>query len=294
MSNASFLTVTSGSSGTGNGAVGYSVAAHALSASRTGAITIADQILTVSQSGTTIEYPLAEGATGPFFDLDILLANPNLVPVPVTVIFLTPSAGAADAAAIIGERATVTQNYTLAPQSRLTIRVDDIPGLEDTAVSTVVQSTSGLPIMAERTMFWDQDYYGGHTEVAPGITATKWYFAEGSQGFFDTYVLVGNGTSSPASVTVSFLLESGSPVVKAYSVPANSRFNVFAGAIPELVDKSFSIVVDSNAPIIAERAMYFVTQRFWDGGHESAGVIGLATSWFHAEGATGTFSGAGL
>jgi hypothetical protein len=280
VSNAAWITVASGASGTGGGTVGYTVGPNPTATARTGTLTIAGQTFTVTQEAATFEYPLAEGATGPFFDLEILLANPNLVSAPVTVTFLTPASGG------LG---VVVRNYTLAPQSRLTIRVDDIPGLENTAVSTVVKSTNFVPIMAERTMFWDQEYYGGHTEVTPGRTATKWYFAEGSQGFFDTYVLLGNGTSSPASATVTFLLESGTPVVRTYTVPANSRVNVFAGSIPELVGTSFSIVVDSNVAIIAERAMYFGTTRFWDGGHESAGVTSLATSWFHAEGATGAF-----
>ena len=48
------------------------------------------------------------------------------------------------------------------------------------------------------------------------------------------------------------------------------------------------MVVTSTLPIIAERAMYFGT-RLFEGGHESAGVPAAATSWFHAEGATGNF-----
>lgn len=51
--------------------------------------------------------------------------------------------------------------------------------------------------------------------------------------------------------------------------------------------KSFSIVVDSDAPIIAERAMYFGP--LWEGGHASAGASEAARSWFHAEGATGSY-----
>ena len=35
--------------------------------------------------------------------------------------------------------------------------------------------------------------------------------------------------------------------------------------------------------------MYFGTARFWDGGHESAGVSEPSASWFLAEGATGAF-----
>lgn len=50
VSNAAWITVTSGASGTGNGTVGYSVAAN-LGAPRTGTITIGGQTFTVNQSG---------------------------------------------------------------------------------------------------------------------------------------------------------------------------------------------------------------------------------------------------
>ncbi|HEV2801443.1 MAG TPA: M36 family metallopeptidase [Pyrinomonadaceae bacterium] len=53
VSNASFLTITAGSSGTGNGTVSYSVAANTSTSSRTGTLTIAGQTLTVTQSGTS-------------------------------------------------------------------------------------------------------------------------------------------------------------------------------------------------------------------------------------------------
>ncbi len=49
-SNVSWLTITSGASGTGDGSVGYSVAANT-GGSRTGTLTIAGQTFTVSQSG---------------------------------------------------------------------------------------------------------------------------------------------------------------------------------------------------------------------------------------------------
>jgi Zn-dependent metalloprotease len=53
ISNSSFITVTGGSSGTGNGTVSYSVAANTATTSRTGTITIAGQTFTVNQAGTT-------------------------------------------------------------------------------------------------------------------------------------------------------------------------------------------------------------------------------------------------
>ena len=50
VSNSSFLTITSGASGTGNGSVGYSVAANSTGSARTGTLTIAGLTFTVNQS----------------------------------------------------------------------------------------------------------------------------------------------------------------------------------------------------------------------------------------------------
>jgi hypothetical protein len=183
----------------------------------------------------------------------------------------------------------VTETLNLAPMSQTTLHVDQIPGLEATAVSTIVTSTAGLPLVVERSMFWDTSYYGSHGGTAVDGPRTKWYFAEGSQGFFATFLLLANSSAQPATVQVSFLTESNGTVVKTFQVAPTARLTVSAGLIPELINRSFAMVVDSNIPIIAERSMYFGTKRFWDGGHESAGVSAPATSWFLAEGATGPF-----
>ena len=53
VSNATFITITGGASGTGNGTVAYSVAANAGTTSRTGTLTIAGVTFTVTQAGTT-------------------------------------------------------------------------------------------------------------------------------------------------------------------------------------------------------------------------------------------------
>ncbi|MEW6737725.1 MAG: S8 family serine peptidase, partial [Acidobacteriota bacterium] len=53
-SNAAFITVTTGGSGSGNGTVNYTVAANSSTSSRTGTITIAGQTFTVNQSGATV------------------------------------------------------------------------------------------------------------------------------------------------------------------------------------------------------------------------------------------------
>jgi hypothetical protein len=55
-SGASWLTITAGSKGTGNGKVSFSVASNSKKSSRTVAFTIARSVFTVNQAGGTIEY----------------------------------------------------------------------------------------------------------------------------------------------------------------------------------------------------------------------------------------------
>jgi BarA-like signal transduction histidine kinase len=140
-------------------------------------------------------------------------------------------------------------------------------------------------------MFWDATYYAGHTGSAVDQPAADWFFAEGSQGFFNTFVLVINPNATPTDVTFTFLRESDSPVTKTVTVGASTRFTLDAGTVPEIVNRSFGITVHGTQPIMAERSMYFGTTptRLWSGGTESAGVTALSTHWFMAEGATGGF-----
>jgi sugar lactone lactonase YvrE len=56
-SNSSFLTIASGASGSGNGTVGYSVAANSTGSTRSGTLTIAGQTFTVTQSVAAVAGP---------------------------------------------------------------------------------------------------------------------------------------------------------------------------------------------------------------------------------------------
>jgi hypothetical protein len=221
-------------------------------------------------------YTLAEGATGGFFDLDVLVANPNTTPAPVTLEFLKE------------DGTTLTQVRAMPPLSRTTIRVDDIAGLEAAALSTVVTSTNGIPLIVERTMRWDPTGYGAHTEKATAGPAPVWYFAEGAQGFFDTFLLLTNPNPVANTADVKFLMENGIVVSTSYPMAATSRRSVHLGGIPQLVGQAFGITVTFSTTGVAERAMYF-GQPLFNGGHASAGETEPATDWFLAEGATGSF-----
>jgi hypothetical protein len=223
-----------------------------------------------------VTYQFAEGSTGSFFDTDLLLANPTASPVVATVTYLTESAR------------VVTQGLSLPAQSRTTVSADANAQLGSTAFSSSVTSQLGIPIVVERTMRWDPTGYGMHTEKAAPALARDWFFAEGAQGFYDTFFLLTNPAPVANAANVRFFLENGTQVTRTYNLAPQSRLTVYAGSIPELVNQSFGAQVTFTIAGAAERAMYFGTPTF-SGGHESAGVTQPSTNWFLAEGATGSF-----
>jgi hypothetical protein len=212
----------------------------------------------------------AEGATGTFFNTFILLSNPQDTEAKVDLRFLLAS----------GE--VITRPKTLEPRQRLTVNpaFENDVRLENAAMSTVVQSD--VPIVSERSMYWNEDQTPvgeGHNSSGAIGTATRWGLAEGRVGgphAFVTYILLANPSTTAAEVTISYLRESGTPIVKTYTVPPTSRYNVDVNSVvPELQDASFGarIEVTNSVPIVVERSMY------WDAGgvQWAGGTNALAT-----------------
>ncbi len=181
-------------------------------------------VLTVSP---TRSYYLAEGATGGFFTTDILLANPNTVAAPITVSFHKD------------DGQVVSREMTLPATSRTTVRVNDLDGMASTAFSTTVVSTSGVPLVVERTMWWDVTGYGASTEKAGQQSALTWYFAEGAQGYFHTYFLLFNPNVTATVAHMTYLMEDGPPIQRDVPMPAGTRVTLDAGDQPELQNRAF-------------------------------------------------------
>jgi subtilisin-like proprotein convertase family protein len=232
------------------------------------------QSATFTTTVNEFTYTFAEGSTGAFFDTDITLSNATGLAAPVTLDFL-PEFGS-----------VLHVDNSVAANAPYQLAVDTV--VPSSAFSTVVHSTQAVPLAAERTMSWDTRGYGG---TGAGSTAphTRWLFAEGSQGFFSTYLLLANDNASPADVTLNFLLESGGVVTLPVTVAGKARRTIYAGDVSGLVNQSFGVDVTSSLPIIAERAMYLPGPRLFEGGHASAGVNETSRQWFLAEGATGSF-----
>jgi len=67
VSNVSWISITSGASGSGNGTVKYSVSANTLGTSRVGTLTIAGQTLTVTQAAAPCTYSLSASSASPTY-----------------------------------------------------------------------------------------------------------------------------------------------------------------------------------------------------------------------------------
>lgn len=221
-------------------------------------------------TATATNWFLAEGATGNYFDMYILIANPNPIDAIVDAQYLLP------------DGTTITKRYTVQKNSRFNIWVDDQDKgnptgdrLRDAAVSTTLTSVNGVGIIVERSMWWPgptaATWQEAHNSFGATATGTKWALAEGELGGtrgIATYVLVANTSSYAGSARVTLLYEDGVSQVATYALPANSRTNVDvaeAGRFtPSPAGRRFGVVVESvaatgqvaPAQIVVERAMY--------------------------------------
>jgi hypothetical protein len=217
---------------------------------------------------------LAEGATGPFFETFILLANPNPSPADVTLRFLTQSG------------VSVTRTVTIPAMGRRSLDIEGLspaaPALANQAVATIVTST--LPIVAERAQYWPgigNDWYEAHNSFGVTTPQRGWALAEGRVGNppglppagYQTYVLLANPGATAANVTIRFLRETGAPIVRTFFVPGESRLNVSVGGpgstVPELANEMFGATIQADQPIVVERALY---------GNAGTQPLGLGTN----------------
>ncbi len=230
---------------------------------------------------TATTWYLAEGATHGTFDLFYLLQNPGTAPAEVEISYLRPA-----------PLAPVVRNYTVAPTSRLTIYVDQVPGLEATDVSGSLRSTNGVPVIAERAMYFsrpEEIFAGGHESAGVTAPANRWFLAEGATGsFFHMFILIANPSDQAATVEMRYLLVDGRVIVVTHDVAARSRFTInVAEEAPELASAAMSTIVTStnSVPIVVERAMWWPsTGGPWYEAHNSPGETTTGTRWAMAEG----------
>ena len=228
---------------------------------------------------------LAEGATIGDFSLFYLLQNPNNLPATVTVKYL-----------LSGGAAPVEERYTVEAKSRRTLWVNTLVvqgvSLDDQQLSAVLTTEASTPIIVERAMYLDAGglFFGaGHESAGVTAPANSWRLAEGATGdLFDLFVLIANPGAATATVRATYLLPSGATKSRSYTVAGNSRSTVWVDLDPELADTAVSTILDSDQPVIVERAMWWPGgPPTWQEAHNSPGARETGTKWVLAEGEAG-------
>jgi peptidoglycan/xylan/chitin deacetylase (PgdA/CDA1 family) len=223
----------------------------------------------------------AEGSTRAHFNEYLCLFNPAAEPAEARVTYMMDNAH------------NIEGVYSLSPSSRTTVCVNtQVPGENDFALGV----ESDLPIYAERSIYFSYGgaWNGGHNVAGVNEPAKRWCFAEGcTRSGFDTYLCVLNPNPEDVKVDIDYLCGDGTTVEKdGVLVEAESRYTIAVHddilGVGRHEDErgDVSIVVESPAPVVAERAVYFCYRPFLSGGHAAFGAEGPRERSYFAEGCT--------
>ncbi|MBU1670089.1 MAG: hypothetical protein KKF41_13045 [Actinobacteria bacterium] len=192
---------------------------------------------------------LAEGSTAWGFSTFVLVQNPNDTEADVTLTFMTP-----------GE--TVVQDpFTMPANSRRTVKLNDIPEVSNTDLSTMVQAD--VPIIAERSMYWGAGTPLGeacHDSIGLSSPYPSFCLPDGqTSAGRETWTLVQNPNDEAVQVQLMYLLADGAGASSFITtVPAQSRrtFNMadFVGSGRASVEVT---CLTQGRGILVERSMYW-------------------------------------
>jgi hypothetical protein len=186
----------------------------------------------------------AEGCTRPGFETWLTIQNPNNGVATVSTTYMT------------GTGENIKRIYSVPANTRRTISVGGEIGL-DKDVSIAVDSD--LSVACERPMYFNyhDKWDGGSDSFGSLAPQTTLLFAEGcSRPNFETWLCIQNPNPQGTDVTVSFYKETGEEQQYNATIPANTRTTINANDIVG-PGHDFSIKVNSNSGVVAERPMYF-------------------------------------
>ena len=182
---------------------------------------------------------MPEGSSAWGFECWLLVQNPNGSDATCSITYM-----------IEGERPHTVDKIVPANSRRSFNMADDI-GAWDASIMV----DSDLPVVPERSMYRD-NRREGHESIGTTSTSTDYYLAEGTTAWgFTTYVLIQNPNAEPALVTLNFNTPVGRVSTDPFSMPSYSRKTVRLNDLLSATD--VSTWVNSDQPIIAERAMYW-------------------------------------
>ena len=198
---------------------------------------------------------------------------------------------------VVDESGPVTWfDQTIGPETRFTQRINNLYGCWNKfALSTIVTSLNGVPVMCERAMYWSPGgihWGGGHNSVGINEAAPVWNLPEGATHIFDEYIHVLNPDPvDTAEVLVTFMNRYGNTWTRQTEVGPESNWTIHANEVVGSQDQLSTLVESLNyIPIAVDRTMYWDKGGIeWIDGHCSRGTSSQSEKWYLAEGATHLF-----
>ena len=169
----------------------------------------------------------------------------------------------------MSDGSTASKAYPVPAGGRRTVyfngEAETDPALASLATGPVwftVNSTQ--PILGERAMWWrDWPWYEGHSAPGNTMSALSWAVPEGRDGGAtreQTYVLIGNTTTTPGQVRLTLIPDTGAPSTREMPIAAGERLTVNIGNLFGLTEARFSVIVESigttPVPLAVDYARY--------------------------------------
>jgi hypothetical protein len=234
----------------------------------------------------------AEGTCRPTFDPYICIQNPdNATDAQVTITYM------------LGNGTNTPQTLTVPKSSRTTVTVKNILGSGDDAAhdfSAKVECTNGVPIIAERPMYFSYRstmgviITGGSDVIGALQPRPTFYFAEGTcRPNFDPYLCLQNPGAANSNVLITYMLGNGATRTQSVVVPPRTRKTIAVKATlgsgnDAAHDFSAKVTTTDGTNIVAERPMYFSYISSLGiqetGGHDVVGAATPAKAFYFAEG----------
>jgi large repetitive protein len=203
------------------------------------------------------QWYFGEGATGPFFHAFLSLLNPGSTPATATVTYH------------MSDGSTASKAYAVPAAGRRTVYFND-EGATDAALAALANGpvwftvSSTQPIVGERAMWWSTwPWHEGHAAAGSTVSDVNWGVAGGSHGGplgDQTYVLIGNTTTTAGQVRVTLIPETGAVDTRDLAIAAGARLTVDVGDLFGLTESRFSVIVESlgapPAPLAVDYARY--------------------------------------
>ena len=234
---------------------------------------IIEQTDSIGTNAPTRNWYLAEGSSKWGFSTYILIQNPNANATTATLMFMIEG----------GQPVGFVKR--IPAQSRQTFKMSDFIGAKDASC----QVSADDPVVVERSMFRGANRAMGHETIGATMPATTSYLAEGTTAWgFTTYVLVQNPNPVTANVKLSLLTSLGKLDGPTAAMPPNSRktfnLNNYINVGPLAKGLDASTVVNSDVPVVAERAMYWYNNVGKEGGHDTIGMTSAHNAFYFPSG----------